>query len=492
MTCHNSRMLFPVSISTVKSSSRRAYKIISWSQDNMHLFIFLHWSAFLESQMDFVPQSLSPNISELSRSPGDGQIETKRLARCWSQTKRLARCWSQINDLTSWWQHEVTSQIGECSTDLCESVRGWRSLVKSFECSPLYLMVTFGCSANFTATITPEEVQETMDETPADVVEQSVPDEDPGDEIVNDLNILAEVKLPSTIRKSAQIHTQIRLNNCTERKWTLPLAARLLMQPQFPMLMRRFLYDQLYPDSAIRSRLVFPESLPMIDGKIEVFNSAVATFRAPSDISGITGMRREHIWAMPSWRNGPARYDTVLINSNADVNEGICGFEIARVLLFFAFRHQERHYPCALVHWFSFVGVAPDEDMGFWKVEPDFTDDGSPHLAIVHIDSIYRAVHLLAAHQDGQFIDRAFTMHSTLDKFKSFYVNKYADHHAFDSLWWTTPGPDDESTWTLSCQPEWYLGQCTIWFWHKYRLYAELWIFRLAQYHCMHVIFPAF
>ena len=272
-----------------------------------------------------------------------------------------------------------------------------------------------------------------MEKTPVDVVQQSVPDERPGDEIVHGLDVLAEVKLPSTIRKSAQIHTQIHLKICTERKWTLPLAARLLMRPQFPILMRRFLYDQLYPDSAITSRLVSPDSLPMIDGKIEVFNSAIATFRAPSDISGITGMHREHIRATPSWRNGPARYDTVLINSNPDVEE-MHGFEIARVLLFFAFRHQERHYPCALVHWFSFVGIEPDEDTGFSKVEPDFTDDGSPHIAIVHIDSIYRAVHLLAAHQDAQFINRGLTMHSTLDKFKLFYVNKYVDHHAFDSL----------------------------------------------------------
>src|SRR6202034_801064 len=118
-------------------------------------------------------------------------------------------------------------------------------------------------------------------------------------------------RLPSVSQHKFILVHKSALNNCTERKWTIPLAARLLMQPQFPMLIRRFLYDQLYPDSAITSRLVFPESLPMIDGKIEVFNSAIATFRAPSDISGITGMRREHIRAMPSWRNGPARYDTV-------------------------------------------------------------------------------------------------------------------------------------------------------------------------------------
>ena len=40
-----------------------------------------------------------------------------------------------------------------------------------------------------------------MDETAVTVVEQSVPDEGPGDEIVHDLNILAEVKLPSTFCK---------------------------------------------------------------------------------------------------------------------------------------------------------------------------------------------------------------------------------------------------------------------------------------------------
>ena len=294
----------------------------------------------------------------------------------------------------------------------------------------VYFSVNIGHPADLIGT----NAQETTEETPVDVVQQSVPDENLDDEIVHDLDVLAEVKLPSTIRKSAQMHMQFKLNNnYTEWKWTLPIAARLLMQPQFPILVRRFLYDQVYPDSAIPSRLVLTASLPNIDGRIEVFNSAVATFCAPSDISGITGMHREHIRATSSWRNGPGRYDTVLINSNPDI-DGANGFEIARVLLFFAFQHREKHYPCALVHWFSSVGIEPDEDTGFWMVEPDFADDGSPHLAIVHIDSIYRAVHLLPAHQDAQFIDRTLTMHSTLDKFKLFYINKYVDHHAFDSL----------------------------------------------------------
>jgi hypothetical protein len=71
------------------------------------------------------------------------------------------------------------------------------------------LIVTFGCSANLIEATAPEEAQETMDETLVNVVQQSVPDENPGDEVVHGLvDILAEVKLPSTIRKSAKIHTE--------------------------------------------------------------------------------------------------------------------------------------------------------------------------------------------------------------------------------------------------------------------------------------------
>ena len=74
---------------------------------------------------------------------------------------------------------------------------------------------------------------------------------------------------------------------------------------------------------------------------------------------------------------------------------------IAHVLLFFAFWHHGKHYPCALIHWFSFVGLELDQDTGLWIVEPSFDDSSSPFLVIVYIDSIYRAVHLLAAHQDA-------------------------------------------------------------------------------------------
>ena len=55
------------------------------------------------------------------------------------------------------------------------------------------------------------------------------------------------------------------------------------------------------PASASASKLDYePDILKMIS-QVSVFHSAVATFYALSDISGIRGMRREHIRSTPSW-----------------------------------------------------------------------------------------------------------------------------------------------------------------------------------------------
>ena len=207
----------------------------------------------------------------------------------------------------------------------------------------------------------------------------------------------------------------------------------MLEQPTFPTLVKKYRYRQLYTHSNLSFSEALEASYLEIDGNIRTFNSAVATFRAPSDTSGIYGMRREHIRATTSWRGGPARYDCVLINSDPNV-EGARGFEIARAFLFFSFQHQGKTYPCALVQWYSYVGEEADEDTGFWIIEPDVDDDGSPHLGIVHVDAIYRAVHLMPAYRTAEFIDKTITMHSSLDKFRRFYVNKFIDHHIFATL----------------------------------------------------------
>jgi len=214
-----------------------------------------------------------------------------------------------------------------------------------------------------------------------------------------------------------------------EYKWPLLKAADQLELPSFPSMVRHFLYDQLYPNSVIPSSELSIHALPEFYGKVSIFYNATATFRAPSDFSGIRSMRREYIRATPAWRNGRPRYDMVFLNSDPS-QEGMRGLEVARVMIFFSFVHEGKQYPCALIHWFSRIGEEPDEDTGLWVVKPEFYDNGKPHIAIIHVDTICRAAHLIPVYP-SQFIRRSLTMHDTLDVFREFYVNKFVDYHAF-------------------------------------------------------------
>jgi hypothetical protein len=94
--------------------------------------------------------------------------------------------------------------------------------------------------------------------------------------------------------------------------------------------------------------------------------------------------------------------------------------------------HNDQEYGCMLIHWFSCVGTGPDENTGLWIVEPEFEDEGKPHLDIIHIDTILCAAHLLPVFRTNQYISRLLTMHNTLDTFKEFYVNKFVNYHAFE------------------------------------------------------------
>ncbi|KAG2132162.1 hypothetical protein BD769DRAFT_1666157 [Suillus cothurnatus] len=126
--------------------------------------------------------------------------------------------------------------------------------------------------------------------------------------------------------------------------------------PDLPQLVRLFLYDQLLADDSHNSDDVPLSACPRFEGPIKIFNSAAATFFAPSNPSGVGGMRREHICAVPSWQKGPPRYDTVFINTGS--KDSINRMEVGRVLCFFSFCHS-------------------DTDTGLWMVRPSFHKDGS-------------------------------------------------------------------------------------------------------------------
>ncbi|KAG1869708.1 hypothetical protein C8R48DRAFT_771097 [Suillus tomentosus] len=219
------------------------------------------------------------------------------------------------------------------------------------------------------------------------------------DGVVDDEDIIADVNLAQ--RKRAR---------------TIPELADELDLPSLPRLIRLFLYDQIHADDNHSSADVPLRDCPSFTGHIKIFHSASATFVAPSDPSGITGMRREHIHAVPSWRNGPGWYDCAFINID-DEQDGMFSMDVVRIFCFLSFTFTNGHtYPCALVQWFHRITEERDELTGMWMVAPSLDEDGSCDLSIIHIDSIIRGAHLLPIF-GTQIVPPGLQFHDSLDAY---------------------------------------------------------------------------
>lgn len=107
------------------------------------------------------------------------------------------------------------------------------------------------------------------------------------------------------------------------------------------------------------------------------------------------------------------------------------GLSVARARLFFSVTVKRVKYQCVLVHWCSLLGNSPDECTGMWVVEPDVLDNGLPRTAVIHLDTVVHLAHLLPIYGEEQ-APRGVKYSDSLDTFSGFYVNKYADHHAFE------------------------------------------------------------
>jgi hypothetical protein len=196
-------------------------------------------------------------------------------------------------------------------------------------------------------------------------------------------------------------------------------------------LLRRFLYEQVNRNTGVSSADVPLHECPSFVGAISVFHSAVARFYAPSDLCGAGGMYCERIRSNPDWRGEYARYDTVFIETHAELN-GMPGMAIGRVQLFFSFKFRAKVHSCALVHWF-FPLDNPDEDTGMWVVRPEFQGNGRRDLSIISLDCVARAAHLLPVY-GSSFLPEEFHFADSLDVFLAYFVNPYIDHHSNEFL----------------------------------------------------------
>jgi len=106
--------------------------------------------------------------------------------------------------------------------------------------------------------------------------------------------------------------------------------------PQFPNILRHYLHSQLHPTDPCNLDDIPLGECPLYDGKLRVYHSACVTFFAPSDLSGVYGMRCEYICSCPMWRNEGPHFDCVFVVTDAQA-EGMHGLDVARILCFFSF-----------------------------------------------------------------------------------------------------------------------------------------------------------
>ena len=140
-------------------------------------------------------------------------------------------------------------------------------------------------------------------------------------------------------------------------------------------------------------------------------------------------MQRERIRSTPSWRGQGLRRDCVFVTED-DEKPGVQGLNIGRVTLFFSFLYDGTEYPCALLEWFTRVGL--DQVTGMWIVRPDFIHAGNGrNKSVVHLDALLRAAHLIPVY-GSELLPLEIDAIVSLDTFRAYYVIKYIDHHAHE------------------------------------------------------------
>ena len=119
------------------------------------------------------------------------------------------------------------------------------------------------------------------------------------------------------------------------------------------------------------------------------------------------------------------------IGQHWSISWGMQGLDIPHVHLFFSFTYNDIEYPCALVDWYDHAADKLANDMNMWIVKP--IADSS---AVIHLDTIMHCAHLIPVF-GHDYVDQQLTLYDSLDAFLSYYVNKYADHHMHEIVFWS-------------------------------------------------------
>ena len=140
------------------------------------------------------------------------------------------------------------------------------------------------------------------------------------------------------------------------------------------------------------------------------------------------GCVKSTIRSTPSWYDHP-RHDTVFVALD-DSLPGMEGMVVARVQLFFSFNYKRVDYACAYVNWLVHDDDEPDSDTGLWMVSLE-EHHGKPTSQVIDVKTIARAAHLIPVFGSSS-IPPEVHYYNSLDSYKSFFVNSFIDHHAYE------------------------------------------------------------
>ncbi|KAJ7800645.1 hypothetical protein B0H14DRAFT_3092576 [Mycena olivaceomarginata] len=188
------------------------------------------------------------------------------------------------------------------------------------------------------------------------------------------------------------------------------LAAHI-QQPLLPELVRRFLYEQLNPDSNISLSAVPLDSCPRFDGRVRVFLSAVARF-----LCSERPLR------------GPVGFFVV---TDPDL-PGMHGMEIGRVFLFFSspIPTHTTHAPLSNGTRHS----RQDDDTSMWVVTYSRGREKPPPDTCSTAPGLHCARGPSSSVYGSELLPDDFHFSYSLDSFRAFFVNRYTDHHTHEFL----------------------------------------------------------
>ena len=207
-------------------------------------------------------------------------------------------------------------------------------------------------------------------------------------------------------------------------------------QEDLPILIRKYLHYCQYPSSMTHPHQLSLHECPIVSSRIfqiQTYNSATSVFYAPSNQCGPGGMFHEVIRAVNYWGMGEIpgpQYDCVYVARHGTPGTGMCNLQVAHVHSFFSFEYGSETHCCTLVHRYKLWQDEPDHNNGMYIVQPDVVH-GHQNMAIIGVDSIIRAIHLLPVF-DETCLDHSLNYTHSLDIFKAFYVNHLVNSHAYE------------------------------------------------------------